>query len=249
MIYGEWETTGEAKKMHRTFHESLRFPRPAEPVTVVLKKRDAENVFQQIWSIRVDPKGIFVDDSAVPRLQPIEIQRSGDPAHKVDLLLLGDGYTAQECDVFETVARRLNEALFAVSPFRERRDDFNVWGLCPPAAESGVSRPSTGIHRRSPAAATYDAFGSERYVLTFENRAWRDLAAWAPYDFVEILVNSETYGGGGIFGLYSTAAAGNDWAEICSFMSSATISPASPTSTTPPGWPTRSRRSRSSPGR
>jgi len=59
--------------------------------------------------------------------------------------------------------------------------------------------------------ATYDAFGSERYVLTFENRALRDVAAFAPYEFVEILTNSQTYGGGGIFGLYSTVAADSLW--------------------------------------
>ena len=39
-IYGEWETTGEAKATARTFQESLRFPMPAAPVQVVLKKRD-----------------------------------------------------------------------------------------------------------------------------------------------------------------------------------------------------------------
>ena len=61
--------------------------------------------------------------------------------------------------------------------------------------------PSQRIHRRSPIGATYDAFDSERYVLTFENKAFRDLAANAPYDVVEILVNSATCGGGGIFGL------------------------------------------------
>jgi hypothetical protein len=33
-----------------------------------------------------------------------------------------------------------------------------------------------------------------------------------PYDFVEVLVNSETYGGGGIYGLFSTAAANSAWA-------------------------------------
>ncbi len=212
-IYGEWETTGEAKRQHRTFHESLRFPRPAAPVEVVVSKRDAANVFQPVWRITVDPDDIFVDSSAVPRVEAIEISVSGPPAEKVDLLLLGDGYTAAECGDFERTARRLTEFLFSVSPFRERRGDFNVWGLCPPAAESGVSRPSTGVHRRSPVGVTYDAFGSERYVLTFENRAFRDLAAWAPYEFVEILTHSETYGGGGIFGLYSTAAAGSDWAE------------------------------------
>ena len=40
--------------------------------------------------------------------------------------------------------------LFATSPFKERRSDFNVWGLVPAAQESGISRPSTGIHRSNP---------------------------------------------------------------------------------------------------
>ncbi len=212
-IYGEWETTGEARKMHRTFHESLRFPKPTAPVRVTLNKRDETNAWQEIWTIEVDPDDIFVDPSHPPEVELVEIQRHGDPSHKVDLLLLGDGYTAEECALFKRQAKRLAASLFEVSPFKERRDDFNVWGLCPPARESGVARPSTGIHRRSPVGATYDAFGSERYVLTFENRTFRDVASWAPYDFVEILVNNETYGGGGIFGLFSTAAAGNEWAE------------------------------------
>ncbi|HEX9637556.1 MAG TPA: M64 family metallopeptidase, partial [Acidobacteriota bacterium] len=70
---------------------------------------------------------------------------------------------------------------------------------------------STGVHRRSPAGATYDAFGSERYVLSFENRALREIAMFAPYEFVEILVNGRTYGGGGIFNLYSTVSADSLW--------------------------------------
>ena len=40
-VYGEWETTGEAKEPRRTFSESLRFPAPDGPVQIVLKKRDA----------------------------------------------------------------------------------------------------------------------------------------------------------------------------------------------------------------
>ena len=102
--------------------------------------------------------------------------------------------------------------LFATSPFKERQRDINVWGLVPAAAQSGISRPSQHIYRRSPVGATYDAFDSERYVLTFDNKAFRDIAANAPYDVVEILTNSATYGGGGIFGLYSTVAADSVWA-------------------------------------
>jgi hypothetical protein len=110
------------------------------------------------------------------------------------------------------MARQMTEVLFATSPFRERRADFNVWALAPAARESGVSRPSTGIYRDSPFGATYDAFRSERYVLTYDNREMRRIISSAPYEFVEILTNSDTYGGGGIYGLYSTAAANSEWA-------------------------------------
>jgi hypothetical protein len=212
-IFGEWETTAEAKEVNRTFHESLRFPAPDGPVQVVVRKRDRRNAFREIWSIVVDPKDMFVDPSPPAPAGPlIEIQRSGPPERKLDLLILGDGYTKGECAAFEAQARRFTEALFAVEPFRARRGDLNVWALCPPARESGVSRPSTGIHRNSPVGATFDAFGSERYVLAFDNRRFREVASQAPYDFVAILVNAETYGGGGIQGLYATVAAGSIWA-------------------------------------
>jgi hypothetical protein len=212
-VYGEWETTGEAKTERRTFSESLRFPAPDGPVQIVLKKRDAANAFREVWTTMLDPKDMFLDTSAPPSPGPLlEIQKMGAPADKVDFLILGDGYTAAERGKFEKDARRLTELLFAVSPFKERRSDFNVWALCPPTEQSGISRPSTGVHRRSRIGATYDAFGSERYILTFENRSFRDVASFAPYEFVEILTNSRTYGGGGIFGQYSTVAADSLWA-------------------------------------
>ena len=96
-IYGEWETTGEAKETSRTFHESLRFPQPGGPVQIVVKKRDAKNAFREVWSTLVDPAGMFVDRSAPPAAGPvIELVRNGDPSRKVDVLILGDGYTAAE---------------------------------------------------------------------------------------------------------------------------------------------------------
>ena len=213
-IYGEWETTDEAKSINRTFSESLRFPAPDAPVEIVLKKRDPQNAWIDIWTTKVDPKDIFIDRSrkrAPGRLIPIH--RVGDSATKVDFLIMGDGYTARELRKFEADARRLTKVLFETSPFKEHKNDFNVWGLCPPSLESGISRPSTGIYRDSPVGSTYDAFGSERYVLTFDNHKLRNVAQFAPYEFIEILANNRTYGGGGIFNLYSTVAADNAFAN------------------------------------
>jgi hypothetical protein len=203
----------EARGMHRTFSESLRFPAPEKAVQILLKKRDARNAFGEIWTFTLDPKDIFVS-SAKPAqaARVIEIERNGDSAKKLDFLILGVGYTAAESAKFEKDARRLASVFFETEPFKSRRRDFNIWALCPTSAESGISRPAEGIHRRSALGATYSAFGSERYILTFENKTFRDIASWAPYEVVEILVNDKTYGGGGIFNLYGTVAADSLWA-------------------------------------
>ena len=212
-IYGEWETTAEADEINRTFHESARFPQPDEEFDLLIHKRDSDNLFQEVWRTRIDPGDYLVHrESAAYADQVTAIEVNGDPAEKVDLLLLGDGYTAAEHERFVAKARELTGVLFATPPFRERRSDFNVWALAPAADRSGVSRPSTGVYRDSPFGATYDAFRSERYVLTYENKAMRAIMSSAPYDFVEVLTNTDTYGGGGIYGLYSTAAANSDWA-------------------------------------
>jgi hypothetical protein len=211
-IFGEWELTEEASRMHRTFSESLRFPCPDTPAEVLLEKRNG-NGFTEVWRIAVDPKDIYVQ-AAAP-LTPDQVyvfQNNGDPSHKVDLLILGDGYTAKEKGKFESDAKKMQEALFSQEPFKSHRNDFNVWGICPTARDAGVNRPSTGRHRRSPLGCSYDTFGSERYVLTLDNKAMRDIACFAPYDCVQILINDNTYGGGGIFGLYGTISAGNGFA-------------------------------------
>ena len=213
-IYGEWETTAEAKNTDRTLSESLRFPAPDRAVRIAVKKRDARNLFRDVWSTTVDPADKFVVRGAEADAGPLfKLHETGDPAKRLDLLILGDGYTLRERGKFERDAKRLAATLLATSPFKERQDEINIWGLSPAAAQSGISRPSQHTYRRSPVGATYDAFDSERSVLTFENKAFRDIAANAPYDAVEILTNSATYGGGGIYGLYSTVAADSAWSS------------------------------------
>lgn len=213
-VFGEWKSTDEAAKMTRAFGESVRFPKPDGPVKVRILKRDDRNQFSIVWTADVDTDAPDVVRRQPPApARPIPIRVGGPSPQKVDLLILGDGYTAAEMGKFEATARRLADYLFTVSPFRERAQDFNVWGLAVPTTEPGVSRPSTGTHHASALNTRYDIFGSERYVLTTDNRALRDLAQHAPYEFIEILVNNDTYGGGGIYGQFSTAAANNDWAN------------------------------------
>jgi len=159
--------------------------------------------------VAVEPGDPAIDRTGPPAGKVWAVAENGPPADKVDLLLLGDGYTAAEMGKWHDDARRLAGILFAVSPFRERRSDFNVWAVDTPSEESGVARPSDGVHRRSALRAAYDAFGSERYVLAFDNKRVREAAAAAPYDVLAIVVSGRKYGGGGIFNLYATVASDN----------------------------------------
>lgn len=213
-IFGEWQTTEEAQQLTRGFEETLRFPLPSQPVRIRVLKRDERNAFSVAWTFDVDPSSTdIVRDVSIPSREPIAIRNSGPSSDKVDLLILGDGYTRAEMRKFESDARRLSDVLFETEPFSARAADFNVWALMVPTNQSGVSRPSSNQHHASALGTRYDIFGSERYVLTLDNRALRDIAQHAPYEFIEILVNNETYGGGGIFGQFSTAAASNEWAS------------------------------------
>ena len=212
-IYGEWETTGEARSGRwQTLAEAVRVPEPRRPFLLRLHKRDETQAFREIWSTEIDPSSRFVDRPPISGDGVWALWESGDPAVKVDLLVLGDGYAAGEMEQFHADARRLAGALFAVEPFASRKSDFNVRAVDTPAKVAGISRPRAGRFRDSPLGARYNTFDSERYVLSLDDRAWRDAAGRAPYDFVLMLVNERKYGGGGIHRLYSTAAAGSSFA-------------------------------------
>jgi len=213
-IFGEWETTGEAREgTWRAIQEALRVPEPQRPFQLRLRKRATDQSFREIWDLTVDPASRFVDRPTLPVADVVELMIHGEPALKADLVILGDGYAAEQMDAFAADARRAADALFAVEPFRSRRSDFNVRAIKTPANESGISRPRAGVFRTTPLGARYNSFDSERYILSLEDHAWRDVAAAVPYDFVLILVKERKYGGGGIFNLYSTAAMDSAFAD------------------------------------
>jgi hypothetical protein len=206
-VYGEWETTPEVRTVHRTFHESLRFPWPTAPVRVVLQKRQPDNSFAPIWSTDIDPSSRFVNPAPPVGVGEVwNVIESGPAERKVDILVISEGYTQAQMPKFRADTKRLVEALFAQEPFKSRRSDFNVRGLDLPSSQSGVNRPNAGSYRRTRVSAEYNIFDSERYVLTLDNRALREAASSAPYEFIEILVNERTYGGGGIFNDQATSS-------------------------------------------
>jgi hypothetical protein len=207
-IYGEWETTAEAKRgVWRTFHESQRFPEPRGKCQLTLKKRSDDGAFREIHSTVLDPASRFVNRAPLDAAGvPWVLFENGPPARKVDLLILGDGYTAAEREKFHADVARLSAALFETEPFRSRRGDFNVRAIDLASARSGITNPRQRFWSDSPLGLSFNAFDSDRYILTYKNRALRELAALAPYDTLVLLANTRKYGGGGIFNLWATCS-------------------------------------------
>ncbi|TKJ32152.1 peptidase M64 [bacterium (candidate division B38) B3_B38] len=204
-LFAEWQTTDEAARgFRRTFHESVLIPYPRAPVQVVIASRDRENLFREVFTMAIDPASYHI--KRIQRQQgrkATAVEHNGPPSVKYDLLFLGDGYRAEDSEKFRSDVARYVEHLFSLSPYKERRQDFNLWSVEVISAESGISQPRQGVYRDTALGCSFNAFDLPRYVLTLDNRAMRDIASIAPYDGIIILVNSERYGGGGIFRLYA----------------------------------------------
>ncbi|MBP1647294.1 MAG: IgA Peptidase superfamily [Bacteroidetes bacterium] len=206
-MFNEWQTTDEALAgVHRTFSETVRFPFPKRKIQLTISRRDKKMVFHEVFSAAIDANDP-TQVNAEKRPQPYKVatvMKNGDPAEKVDIAILGDGYTKAEMEKFMKDAKHFNDVMFGTHPFSDRKKDFNVWAVEVESAESGIDVPDRNVWKNNALGTMYNTFGSARYILTTENKTLRDAAAAAPYDFLCILVNDTRYGGGGIFNLYAT---------------------------------------------
>jgi len=213
--FGEYKTTEPGVNgIKKTFPESLLIPFPKSKVRVEVLLRDRENRPQPIFSCEIDHADMFiVREKPADDIKVVEVVKNGPPASKVDLVVLAEGYTAAEQEKFKRDLARFSELIFSQEPYKTFRDRFNVTGLFKPSAENGCDEPSYGSFKNTALGAAFDSFGSERYMLTDDNRAWRDVAGHVPYDAIMIMVNSPRYCGGGIYNLYCTFTSDNQWQQ------------------------------------
>ena len=224
-VFGEWQTTEEALNgTWRTFHETVRFPFPKRKVVVSFFRRDKfvamgeTMAFREIVSFVIDPNlptAMHREKRQSP-FKIFDVMINGPIEKKVDILILGDGYAKEDIEKFRKDAKHFTEQLFSYQPFKKHKTDFNIRAMEVISDDSGIDKPDQNVWKHTALGTMYNTFGSARYVLTEENRAMRDIADTAPYDFITILVNDNRYGGGGIFNLYTTcftkpAKTGQEW--------------------------------------
>lgn len=208
-LFSEWQTTAEAGKIRKCFYETVLIPYPKHAVRLELFSRDRSTQMNKVYEYVIDPENYFIRDGDGPRYPTYAIHDSGDPAEKVDVVFLPDGFTGKEMDLFRKAANEFAEALFETDPFDAREDDFNIWVVEATSKDSGTDIPGQDIWKETCLNSSFYTFDSERYLMTEDIRSVRDVAANAPYDLIIILVNTEKYGGGGVYNYYGTFSAFN----------------------------------------
>lgn len=205
-LFTEWQSTKEATETSHCMPEAVVFPYPKKDVRIELYSRNKQREFVKKFSYDIHPNSYFIR-KFIPKYETFEVAYNGAPEHKVDIVLLPEGYTANEKEKFVTDCRIFAEEFFSYSPYKEEAVRFNVRAVWAPSEESGVTMPGEHIWRRTALKASYYTFDSERYQMIEDFQNVRDIAAHVPYDYIYILSNTQKYGGGGIYRFYGISAA------------------------------------------
>jgi len=210
-LFHEWQTTDEAKQTIKSFSETVTMPYPKNNIYIEFYGRDKKNNLLKKFTLNVDPKDYFIRNENDYKYPDFKVHYSGDPANKVDIVIIPEGYTKDQMKKFKVDCQRFAKYLFETSPYKENQDKFNIWGVDAPSEQSGTDIPKDSIWRNTLLNTNFYTFREERYLMTEDDKKVRDVASNAPYDQIYILVNTDKYGGGAIYNYYSVCTSDNQY--------------------------------------
>lgn len=208
-LFSEWQTTAEAKKITSSFPETVLIPYPKNKVRVEFNTRNNKGVFEKKYEFTVDPANYFIQKENKFPFPSFDILINGDPAKKVDIVFIPEGYTKEQMPKFRKDCQRFSDFLFNATPYKQNKDKFNIRGIEAPSLESGTDFPGLGIWKNTLINSNFYTFDTERYLMTKDNTTLRYVASNVPYDQIVIIVNTDHYGGGAIYNHYAVCVSDN----------------------------------------
>jgi hypothetical protein len=156
--------------------------------------------------------------SRAVQMQVAQAPLDGNPANRVDMLVMGDGYTGAQQGLFNSDAMILHDAFFNLTPYREYQSFVN-WttgfvasnqsGADHPPYQAGCttsaccadpeaqSDPFAGQFVDTAFSATFCPFQIHRLVTVSNGAVLAAAAAYPDWDMIVIVVNDSVYGGSG----------------------------------------------------
>ncbi len=164
------------------------------------------------------PAHAAIPPTGVGSAAVVPIQVTGPPANRFDLVIAGDGYTADEQDKFMAQVDKQLNILWSIEPYKTYRNYINVYAIKIISGDSGISCDPDLTSPRKTTPLSMAFWGgcnrnSVQRLVTVSNSALRQYAALAPGDSQNLAIaNSNTYGGAG--GTYATATGGNSMSAL-----------------------------------
>ena len=210
-LFKDWQLTKEAKLKERAFTESLVIPFPKQAIEIVVFERDSLLYFQHLHSSYLNPQLSGI--RACNRREGIvvhDLLNSGPSSNKVDIAIIGEGYTTSEMIVFVEEAKKSMETFFEWQPYKNYRDNFNFYAVFVPSDESGTDIPRDTVWRHTALNSNFYTFECERYLTIPDMICMREFVSEVPYDHVCVMVNTKKYGGGGVYNSFTVFSAKNE---------------------------------------
>ncbi len=207
-LFQEWRTTAEAKTVRKAFNGSYHIPNPKNKVNVVFYERIKQNgEFREFGRFPVDPQDKLIIREKQNNFVTDTILYNGDPSVKLDILFIAEGYTLNEMDKFREDALRFSRYLFDEEPYKSRKSDINIWAVRSVSAESGTDIPHNNVWKNTVLSSTFYTFRIDRYLTAPNQKLVASAASGSHSDAMYVIVNTEIYGGGGIYNFYGLSMA------------------------------------------
>jgi hypothetical protein len=208
-LFREYQSTPEGETSCKAFDETIVLPYPKHAINIVFYSRKKDMSWEKLFILPIDPKTRDIQKNRQNKFKKSKIHYSGKHNTKLDIVIIAEGYTAEEMEKFEQDCERFKGYILDADPYRQNMDKINIWAVKAISEESGTDLPGEDIWKNTAVGTNFYTFGSERYLTTEDMKSVRDVAANAPYDQIYILVNHEKYGGGGIYNYYSLGTSNN----------------------------------------
>ena len=208
-LFQEWLATDEAKHTQKSFENVFLVPFPKDSVEIKVELFDNHNEVVNSLTHTVDPKDILIRKAGERNVTPYDVlHQPSDSSRCIRIAFVAEGYTVDEMDHYLSDCQKAIASLFNHEPFKSMRDRFQIIALKSASQESGTSEPSKGIWKNTALGSHFDTFYSDRYLTTLHLKRLHDVLAGTPYEHIIILVNTEHYGGGGIYNSYNLSYTG-----------------------------------------
>ena len=128
----------------------------------------------------------------------VPMHENGRHDNRIDLVFVGDGYTASELPVFAQSAENAWQALMNYEPYKTYQNFFDASRIDIASPVSGISNdPTNGINKQTPLGMHFWCHGIDR-LLCVDTKAANAYANLVPgINHVISIAHTATYGGAG----------------------------------------------------